>query len=160
MLKNRQDVQTEALAELEKHHRCTAVLGTGVGKTLVGLTHMDRNTSPMDKVLVVAPKKAIFKSWQDDAVKFDKEYLLGRIVFTTYLSINKHDPKDYQVVYRVVSGFLLWCDRLPGYYVYRITRNRLLSACAKSVRSADRTDIHQHVRQRIDCINCTRVFST
>ena len=29
MQKDRQDVQTEALAELEKHHRCTAVLGTG-----------------------------------------------------------------------------------------------------------------------------------
>lgn len=111
MQKDRQDVQTEALAELEKHHRCTAVLGTGVGKTLVGLTHMDRNTSPMDKVLVVAPKKAIFKSWQDDAVKFDKEYLLGRIVFTTYLSINKHDPKDYQVVYLDEAHSLLESHR-------------------------------------------------
>ncbi len=29
MLKDRQDVQTEALAELEKHKRGCAVLGTG-----------------------------------------------------------------------------------------------------------------------------------
>ena len=111
MLKDRQDVQTEALAELEKHKRGCAVLGTGVGKTLVGLTHMDRNTSPMDRVLVVAPKKAIFKSWQDDAVKFDKDYLIGRIVFTTYLSINKHDPKDYQVVYLDEAHSLLESHR-------------------------------------------------
>ena len=111
MLKDRQDVQTEALAELEKHNRSCAVLGTGVGKTLVGLTHMDRNTSPMDKVLVVAPKKAIFKSWQDDAVKFDKDYLLGRMVFTTYLSINKHDPRDYQVVYLDEAHSLLESHR-------------------------------------------------
>jgi superfamily II DNA or RNA helicase len=40
-----------------------------------------------------------FQSWKDDAVKFDKHHLLGRIVFTTYLSLNKHDPNDYDVVY-------------------------------------------------------------
>jgi superfamily II DNA or RNA helicase len=51
------------------------------------------------KCLVVAPKKSIFQSWKDDAVKFDKHHLLGRIVFTTYLSLNKHNPKDYDLIY-------------------------------------------------------------
>ena len=96
---NRQDVQIEALAATDGKQRASVVLGTGVGKTLVGLTHMDRNTTPLMKCLVVAPKKAIFQSWKDDAVKFDKHHLLGRIVFTTYLSLNKHDPNDYDVVY-------------------------------------------------------------
>lgn len=89
----------EALAATDGKQRASVVLGTGVGKTLVGLTHMDRNTTPLMKCLVVAPKKAIFQSWKDDAVKFDKHHLLGRIVFTTYLSLNKHDPNDYDVVY-------------------------------------------------------------
>jgi superfamily II DNA or RNA helicase len=99
MTKDRQDIQMEALAATDGKRLSSVVLGTGVGKTLVGLTHMDRNTTPLMKCLVVAPKKAIFQSWKDDAAKFDKHHLLGRIVFTTYLSLNKHDPKDYDVVY-------------------------------------------------------------
>jgi len=99
MTKDRQDIQMEALAATDGKRLSSVVLGTGVGKTLVGLTHMDRNSTPLMKCLVVAPKKAIFQSWKDDAVKFDKHHLLGRIVFTTYLSLNKHDPKDYDVVY-------------------------------------------------------------
>lgn len=93
------DVQDIAISKTDDHRRCSIVLGTGVGKTKVGLTHLERNTSPLNKVLVVAPKKSIFQSWIDDAGKFDKAHLLGRIVFTTYLSINKHDPNDYDIVY-------------------------------------------------------------
>ena len=93
------EVQLEALAATDDKQRCSVVLGTGVGKTLVGLNHIDRNTTPLMKVLVVAPKKAIFQSWIDDANKFEKEYLLGRMVFTTYLSLNKHNPNNYDAVY-------------------------------------------------------------
>ena len=99
MTKDRQDIQMEALAATDGKRLSSVVLGTGVGKTLVGLTHMDRNTTPLMRCLVVAPKKAIFQSWKDDAAKFDMHHLLGRIVFTTYLSLNKHDPKDYDIVY-------------------------------------------------------------
>ena len=95
----REDIQFKALEATDGKRTCSLVLATGVGKTLVGLTHMDRNTTPLMKCLVVAPKKAIFQSWKDDAVKFDMHHLLGRIVFTTYLSLNKHNPKDYDAVY-------------------------------------------------------------
>lgn len=95
----REDIQRDALAASDGKRACSLVLATGVGKTLVGLSHMDRNTTPLMKCLVVAPKKAIFQSWKDDAVKFDKHHLLGRIVFTTYLSLNKHNPNDYDAVY-------------------------------------------------------------
>lgn len=101
------DIQLEALAATDGHQRCSVVLGTGVGKTLVGLTHMDRNTTPLMKCLVVAPKRSIFTSWRDDAVKFNKDYLIGRIVFTTYLSLNKHNPADYDVLYLDESHSLL-----------------------------------------------------
>jgi superfamily II DNA or RNA helicase len=99
MKQTRQEVQEEAIKATEGKQRSSIVLGTGTGKTLVGLTHMELNTTPLMKCLVVAPKKAIFQSWKDDAVKFDKHHLLGRVVFTTYLSLNKHDPNDYDVVY-------------------------------------------------------------
>ena len=92
-------VQLEALAATDGKQRCAIILGTGVGKTLVGLNHIERNTTPLMKCLIVAPKKSIFQSWKDDAVKFDKQNLLGRMVFSTYLSLNKHDPKDYDAVY-------------------------------------------------------------
>ena len=99
MIKDRQEIQMEALATTDTKKRCTVVLGTGVGKTLVGLNHMERNTTPLNKVLVVAPKRSIFQSWIDDAEKFDLQHLLGRIVFSTYLSLNKHNPKDFDIVY-------------------------------------------------------------
>ncbi|MCX6195580.1 MAG: DEAD/DEAH box helicase family protein [Flavobacteriia bacterium] len=95
----REDIQLEALAATDGKIRCSVVLGTGVGKTLVGLNHMDRNTTPLMKCLVVAPKKSIFTSWKDDAQKFNKQYLVGRMVFTTYLSLKKHNPADYDVLY-------------------------------------------------------------
>jgi hypothetical protein len=88
---------------------------------------MENNTTPLMKCLVVAPKKAIFQSWKDDAVKFGKEELLGRMVFTTYLSLNKHNPTDYDVVYLDEMhslldshrGFLqLYKGKIPRSYWY------------------------------------------
>jgi superfamily II DNA or RNA helicase len=93
------DIQAEALKATTGKHKCSLALGTGVGKTLVGLTHMDRNTTPLMRCLVVAPKKAIFQSWKDDALKFSMDHLLNRITFTTYLSLCKHNPNDYELVY-------------------------------------------------------------
>jgi len=93
------EIQAEAIKATEGKNRCSVVLGTGVGKTLVGLTHMEQNTNSLLKVLVVAPKRSIFQSWKDDAEKFGKHSLLDRIVFTTYLSLNKHNPNDYDVIY-------------------------------------------------------------
>ena len=95
---DRQDIQLEALAATDGKQRCSVVLGTGVGKTLVGLNYINRKTTPLMRVLVVAPKKAIFQSWKDDAEKFDMHDLLSRIVFTTYISLNKHNPHDYDMV--------------------------------------------------------------
>jgi superfamily II DNA or RNA helicase len=103
----REDIQLEALAATDEKIRCSVVLGTGVGKTLVGLSHMDRNTTPLMKCLIVAPKKSIFTSWKDDAEKFNKQYLVGRMVFTTYLSLKKHNPADYDVLYLDESHSLL-----------------------------------------------------
>lgn len=95
----RHEIQEEALKATEGRKRASTVLGTGVGKTLVGLLHMERNTTPMQNVLVVAPKKSIFQSWADDAVKFGKQDLLKRITFSTYIGLSKRDPNAYDYVY-------------------------------------------------------------
>ena len=95
----REEIQEEALKATERRRRCSVVLGTGVGKTLVGLLHIERNTSELHNVLVVAPKKSIFQSWSDDAVKFGKQDLLKRITFSTYIGLPKRDPNEYDYIY-------------------------------------------------------------
>jgi superfamily II DNA or RNA helicase len=95
----RDEIQQQALDITKNKNRCSVVLGTGVGKTLVGLNHIEQNTTPLMKILVAAPKKSIFQSWKDDAVKFNKEDLLNRVEFTTYLSLSKKDPLDYDFLY-------------------------------------------------------------
>jgi len=93
------EVQIKALKATDNKQRCGIVLGTGVGKTLVGLNHIENNTTSLMKCLIVAPKKSIIQSWIDEAGKFNKEHLLKRMTFSTYLSINKHDPNNYDAVY-------------------------------------------------------------
>ena len=95
----RDEIQEEALKATEGRRRCSIVLGTGVGKTLVGLLHIERNTNAMQNVLVVAPKKSIFQSWSDDAVKFGKQDILERITFSTYIGLPKRNPDEYDYVY-------------------------------------------------------------
>ena len=96
---NREEIQAEALKATKGKHKCSIVLGTGVGKTLVGLKHMELNTTSLMRTLVVAPKKSIFQSWKDDAETFNMQKQLNRITFTTYLSLNKHNPGDFDAVY-------------------------------------------------------------
>lgn len=97
-MKTKDEIQTLALAAIANTKRCTVAVSMGVGKTLIGLKHMVKNFDDVSRFLVVAPKKSIFQSWKDDAVKFNMSYLLDRITFTTYLSLSKQDT-DYDVVY-------------------------------------------------------------
>ncbi len=106
------EIQNTALDITRKHKRCGLHISMGVGKTLLGLKHLKENTTPLMKVLVVAPKKSIFFSWQDDARKFDMEGLLDRTTFSTYLSLNKHNPNDYDVLYLDECHSLLDTHRL------------------------------------------------
>jgi len=97
---NREQIQSEALFATEGVHRCTLGVSMGVGKTYIGLRHMDDqyNNHGATKFLVVAPKLSIFTSWKDDAVKFGLEHLLPHIKFTTYLSLTKQNV-EYDCIY-------------------------------------------------------------
>jgi superfamily II DNA or RNA helicase len=97
----REEIQKEALNKVTSIRRCTAALSMGVGKTLIGLQYIDeyQSTSLLDlRVLVVAPKLSIFTSWTDDAEKFNLKHLLSNITFTTYVSLPKMDPKNYDLL--------------------------------------------------------------
>lgn len=93
----RDQIQHQALKEALQFKRSGLQLATGAGKTKIGLDYINVLPDHL-KVLVVAPKVDIFKSWQADAVKFEVEELLERITFTTYISLPKHNPEEYDIV--------------------------------------------------------------
>jgi superfamily II DNA or RNA helicase len=92
-------IQEIALKQIDRVKRCGLGLATGVGKTLLGLKHMEKEYSPLKKFLVVAPKKTIMGEWRSEAVLFKKTQVMIITEFTTYRSLNKKNPKDYDVVY-------------------------------------------------------------
>jgi superfamily II DNA or RNA helicase len=98
-MSKRDQVQNEALGTALKHSRCGLGISMGVGKTLIGLKyieHLQGNNIDKLRVLVVAPKLSIFDSWKDDAVKFNIN--IDKIAFSTYLSLNKLCPADYDLI--------------------------------------------------------------
>jgi superfamily II DNA or RNA helicase len=114
--KNRNDVQVEAIESLLKKNRSGVAVSMGVGKTLIGLKHLDA-IAPA-KALVVAPKRSIFQSWKDEMVKHGIQYLESYVTFTTYISLHKQ-ALDYDVVYLDECHNLLpsheqWLDSFKG----------------------------------------------
>lgn len=97
----RQQVLEEALNAVTQKKRSTAALSMGVGKTFLGLRfifyHQALELHPL-RVLVVAPKLSIFKTWEEEAVKFKMESLLSQMSFTTYISLHKQDPTQYDLI--------------------------------------------------------------
>ena len=95
----RNDVQQEALDIATNNNRCGLGISMGGGKTRIGIQHLQANYNPFVKALVVIPKLSVKDSWIKELQKMDLEPLENHLVFTTYLSINKHNPNDYDVVY-------------------------------------------------------------
>lgn len=98
-MNKRDQIQKDALTVAINNKRCGLGISMGVGKTLIGLKYIDHlqgvNTKKV-RVLVVAPKLSIFDSWKNDAEKFSID--ISNVEFTTYLSLNKHNSQDYDVV--------------------------------------------------------------
>jgi superfamily II DNA or RNA helicase len=99
MKKTREKIQEEALEVALNNTRCTLAISMGVGKTYIGLLHMDRIYTKSEKYLVVAPKLSIIESWKAEARKFKLDYLLQNITFTTYLSLNKFLDNQFDYIY-------------------------------------------------------------
>ena len=96
---NRENVQKEALDIALQHKRCGLGISMGVGKTRIAIQHLKQHYDPYIKALVVIPKHSITQSWIDELGKMKLEGMLEHITFTTYLSLNKHSPYDYDIVY-------------------------------------------------------------
>jgi superfamily II DNA or RNA helicase len=98
-MNKRDQIQKDALTVALNNKRCGLGISMGVGKTLIGLKYINALTGVNTKkgrVLVVAPKLSIFDSWKNDAEKFDID--ISNVEFTTYLSLNKFNPQDFDIV--------------------------------------------------------------
>ena len=94
----REEIQAEALRATVGVKSAGLGLATGVGKTLVGLSYLKREMTPLKTALIVAPSRSIFTTWNTEAVKFKMQGVMTNVRFSTYLSLNKHDPLEYDVV--------------------------------------------------------------
>jgi superfamily II DNA or RNA helicase len=119
-MNKREQVQKEALEIAHKHKRCGLGISMGVGKTLIGLKYIDdlqgKNMRKL-KVLVVAPKLSIFKSWETDAVKFNID--ITNVEFSTYLSLYKQNPHVYDIVvldecHSLLNSSLVFLEMFTG----------------------------------------------
>jgi len=98
-MSERLTVQKEALNALLKHKRAGLAISMGVGKTRIGLYHLNTIFTSNTKALVVIPKLSLKKSWLDEIDKTELHNLTPAIEFVTYLSLNKKNPADYTVIY-------------------------------------------------------------
>ena len=96
---NRENIQEEALNIALKNNRCGLGISMGVGKTRIAIQHLQKSYDPFIRVLVVIPKHSVATAWIDELGKLKLESLIPHITFSTYLSINKHTPNDYDIVY-------------------------------------------------------------
>jgi len=98
-ISTRDIVQLDALTIAAKHKRCGLGISMGVGKTRIAIQHLQKNFNQLIEVLVVVPKHSVTQSWIDELDKMGLSSLLKHITFTTYLSLKKKDPNDYDIVY-------------------------------------------------------------
>ena len=96
---NQKDIiQAKCLEAIGDQKYACAVLGTGAGKTRLGLKHMVKQFRSYSKFLVVVPKLSVKQEWINQAREADLQYILDRITFVTYLSLHK-ESFDYDYVY-------------------------------------------------------------
>ena len=96
---NRTNVQLEALEIAKANKRCGLAISMGVGKTRIAIQHLQYCYNPLIEVLVVVPKHSVAGSWFTELDKLNLKSLSKHITFTTYISLKKHNPNDYDIVY-------------------------------------------------------------
>jgi superfamily II DNA or RNA helicase len=95
----RDEIQKKALDIAIQHKRSGLAISMGVGKTRIAIQHLQYCYNPLVEALVVIPKHSVSQAWIDELEKMNLKSLVKHITFTTYLSINKQNPNDYDVVY-------------------------------------------------------------
>jgi superfamily II DNA or RNA helicase len=96
----RDTIQEECLEKTNSILQCTYQLGTGMGKSKLTLMFLDYilKRHPHFKILLVIPKTVLINGWLTEISKYKYEHLLKHISFVTYLSLDKKNPDDYDVL--------------------------------------------------------------
>lgn len=97
-MKTKNIIQAEALAAIADMTVSGVEISMGVGKSLLGIKHMAKNYTDINRYLVASPKIKAFDSWKDDLKTFGYGYLEDQIDFTTYRSLTKQSL-DYDYIY-------------------------------------------------------------
>tara|TARA_R110002074_G_scaffold47610_4_gene122033 strand:- start:6156 stop:7253 length:1098 start_codon:yes stop_codon:yes gene_type:complete len=95
----REEIQKEALNLALNNKKCGLAISMGVGKTRIAIQHLQRSYNPLVEALVVIPKHSVAQAWIDELEKMNLQGLVKHITFTTYLSLKKHNPNNYDIVY-------------------------------------------------------------
>ena len=98
-ISNRSIIQNEALEIAKANKRCGLGISMGVGKTRIAIQHLQYSYNPLIEALVVIPKHSVAQAWIDELEKLNLQNLVKHITFTTYLSLKKHNPNNYDIVY-------------------------------------------------------------
>lgn len=93
-----EELQAEALSVIGDQYNVAVEIGTGGGKTLLGLKHMAKQYHDSASFLVAATTNTIFVEWEKNAKQFGYEYLLEHITFVNYRSLTKQ-IKNYDWFY-------------------------------------------------------------
>lgn len=129
MVKTKDQVRLEALDVLRKWKRGGVAISMGVGKTRLGLEHfqlvvnkVQNDQSRMARALVVAPVTNILEGWKKEAIKWEMEHLLKGMSYTTYRSLTKLNPSDYDVIYldecqAIKQSHAFWLSKFEGYII-------------------------------------------
>jgi len=84
-----QELQDKALQIIGNQYNIGLDIGTGGGKTLLGLRHMNNLFHNSVSFLVLVPKTSIQNDWIREAKTHGYEHLLSYITFANYRSIKK-----------------------------------------------------------------------
>lgn len=91
-------LQQQALDAIGDQSFVAVEIGTGGGKTALGLKHMVKQLTSSSTFLVVASRTSIFVEWKKEIARLELDFLLDHIKFSTYRSLPKQSY-DYDWVY-------------------------------------------------------------
>ena len=142
-------LQNHVLKVIDNQHNISADIGTGGGKTLLGLKHMAKQYNDSVAYLVAAPKKSIFDEWIKNAKEHGFEYLLEHITFATYRSLHKqsllYDWLYADECHSFTEANTVWLDS------YTLNNGKILGLTGSYPKHGTKREICDHY--------CPRVFT-
>lgn len=90
----REEILNEVL-KINTKYLCLE-LATSVGKSRMAIEWLCK--LKVSKVLVVVPRLVLIQNFKDEVTKWGKQKELSNLIFSTYISLPKHDLSEYDVV--------------------------------------------------------------